>query len=114
MRPSLKERSLSTQVATRLLDLKPTSYSAEYRTVDAVLSTGSPVARPYGTEVLKISADAINLSRVHGAGVPLLDSHQQIGISNALGVVRAAWIENGALIGTLQFNQTHEGGKPRV
>jgi phage head maturation protease len=48
---------------------------------------------------------------VHGAGVPLLDSHQQIGIGNALSVVRAAWIEDRALIGTLQFNQAHEGRK---
>jgi HK97 family phage prohead protease len=104
-------RRMSMEVSTRLLDLKPTSYSAEYRTVDAVLSTGSAVARIYGTEVLKISPDAVDLTRVHGAGVPVLDSHQQIGLSNALGVLRAAWVEDGALIGTLQFNQTYEGKK---
>ena len=87
------ERSLSKQMETRLLDLTPTSYNKETRTVDAVLSKGSPVYRIYGTEVLKISRDAIDLSRVFGAGIPVLDSHQQIGLSNALGVLRAAWIE---------------------
>lgn len=96
-------------IETRLLDLSPTSYNKELRSVDAVLSKGSPVARAYGTEVLKISRDAIDLSRVFGAGIPVLDSHQQVGLSNALGVVRAAWIEHAALLGTLQFNQTPEG-----
>ncbi len=103
--------NMNMQVSTRLLDLRPTSYNAEYRTVDAVLSKGSPVTRIYGTEALKITSDAIDLARVHGIGVPLLDSHQQIGISNALGLVRAAWVEGGALLGTLQFNQTREGKK---
>ena len=60
-------------IETRLLDLSPTSYNKELRTVDAVLSKGSPVARAYGTEVLKISRDAIDLSRVFGAGIPVLD-----------------------------------------
>lgn len=112
MKPSADwKRNISTYIETRLLDLSPTSYNQELRTVDAVLSKGSPVARFYGTEVLKISRDAIDLSRVFGAGIPVLDSHQQIGLSNALGVVRAAWIEGGALLGTLQFNQTSEGRK---
>jgi phage head maturation protease len=102
---------MNMQIETRLLDLTPTSYNQEMRTVDAVLSKGSPVTRVYGTEVLKISRDAIDLSRVFGAGIPVLDSHQQVGLSNALGVVRAAWIENGALLGTLQFNRTPEGKK---
>lgn len=112
MKPDARwDRTMRMNIETRLLDLAPVSYDQGARTVNAVLSMGSPVSRPYGTEVLRISRDAIDLSRVYGAGVPLLDSHQQIGISNALGVVRAAWIEEGALIGTLQFNQTQEGQK---
>ncbi len=98
-------------VETRLLDLSPVSYNSEARTVDAVLSCGSPVTRFYGTEVLKISRDAVDLDRVFGAGVPVLDSHQQIGLNNALGRATNAWISNGTLMGTLKFNDTPEGRK---
>ncbi len=96
---------------TRLLDLLPVSYNSESRTVDAILSCGSPVTRFYGTEVLKISRDAVDLGRVFGAGVPVLDSHQQIGLNNALGRATNAWISNGMLMGTLTFNDTTEGRK---
>jgi hypothetical protein len=47
---------------------------------------GSPVARFYGTEVLSISPEAVNLDRMTGGSIiPLLDSHQIAGINNALG-----------------------------
>jgi Caudovirus prohead serine protease len=104
-------RSVTMQPATRLLDLSPVSYNSEARTVDAVLSCGSPVTRFYGTGVLKISRDTVDLGRVFGAGVPVLDSHQQIGLSNALGRATNAWISDGRLIGTLAFNDTPEGRK---
>ena len=67
--------------------------------------------RVSGIEILRISQKAIDFGRVFGAGIPILDSHQQVGLSNALGVVRAAWIEGGALIGRLSFNATDEGRK---
>jgi hypothetical protein len=69
------------------------------------------VRRIYGTEILRISDAAVSLSRVFGTGVALLDSHQQIGLGNALGRTTNAWIERGALMGTLTFNQTLEGKK---
>jgi HK97 family phage prohead protease len=105
------KRSTVIQLATRLLDVSPISYNSEARTVDAVLSCGSPVTRFYGTEVLKISRDAVDLGRVFGAGVPVLDSHQQVGLNNALGRTTNAWINDGMLMGTLMFNDTPEGRK---
>jgi phage head maturation protease len=105
--------SMAMTVEKRLLGLTPASYNAQERTVTAVLSRGSPVARFYGTETLRISRSAINLRRVSENQVPILDSHQQIGLCNNLGVVRAAWIENdeqgAALLGKLQFGDTPEG-----
>ena len=70
---------------------------------------GQPGTREYGTEQLEISAKAIDLSRVFGTGVPILDSHQQIGISNVLGRVVNAWVSDSALIGTLAFARTEQG-----
>jgi hypothetical protein len=75
----------------------------------AVISVGSPVKRPYGIEVLKISRDAVIPTRIKNGGIPLLDSHDQYGLDNALGRVVAAWVEGGKLFGTFKFNLTDKG-----
>jgi phage head maturation protease len=99
--------------AKRLQDFSPATYDKESRTIDAVLSRGSPVVRFYGTEVLEISRKAIDLSRMASSGVPVLDSHQNVGITNSLGKLTHAWIETDsigpALMGTLRFHATPEG-----
>jgi hypothetical protein len=46
-----------------------------------------------------------------GSMIPLLDSHQGVGIGNALGRVQQAWFARGALMGKLAFNNTPEGRK---
>jgi phage head maturation protease len=102
---------MSLTVATRLFDLSPATYDEANRTVDAVLSKGSPVACVYGTEVLRIAPSAVDYSRVDGVGIPVLDSHLQVGIGNMLGRVTNVWIENGTLLGRLLFNATEEGRK---
>ena len=66
-RPADLARSMTMLTGTRLLET-PTSYDAASRTVNAILSVGSPVERPYGVEILKISPSAIDLARVYGAG----------------------------------------------
>ncbi|MDA9466558.1 phage major capsid protein [Bradyrhizobium sp. CCBAU 53415] len=87
----------------------PKSYDAKARTVDAVISMGSAVQRSYGTEKLRISPDAVDLSRMAKAGIPLLDSHNQRGIENHLGRFTETWFKGGALWGRLQFNDTERG-----
>lgn len=100
-------------LATRLLGMFPTSYDSEARTVDAVLSRGSPVQRIYGTEKLAITKSAINLSRMRTSMIPVLDSHRQDSIASALGRVTKTWIENDgdapSLMGTLAFSDTKGG-----
>lgn len=98
-------------IETRLAALGPGTYDKKARTVDAVLSLGSPVKRFYGTEVLRIDQEAIDLSRLQQGGIPVLDSHNQQGIGSALGRVKQAWISRGALMGKLSFHQTPEGRK---
>ena len=98
------------QTATRFADTKPTSFNADNHTVDCVISMGSPVTRFYGTEVLRITPEAVDLSRMeNGSMIPLLDSHQGVGIGNALGRFTKTWITRGALMGTIAFNQTPNG-----
>ncbi|KJC60477.1 hypothetical protein UP10_12750 [Bradyrhizobium sp. LTSPM299] len=77
-----------------------------------MISTGSPVVRPYGTEVLRIAREAVKLDRMKSSGIPLLDSHQQVGLNNHLGRFVDMWIMGGAkpaLMGRILFNETREG-----
>jgi HK97 family phage prohead protease len=96
---------------TRFSAAKPSSYDAKARTVNAIISKGSAVQRFYGTEKLRISPGAVNLDRVATSGIPVLDSHQQAGISNALGRITKTWFTRDALWGTIAFNDTPEGRK---
>lgn len=94
----------------RYLDTKPRSYDATARSVDAVISTGSPVKRFYGTEVLRIAPEAVVLDRMIGGGIiPLLDSHKADGIAHILGRVEKVWFNRGTLMGSLTFNGTPQG-----
>jgi hypothetical protein len=97
-------------VSHRFADSKPTSFDAKSRTVDCCISMGSPVQRFYGVEVLRISPAAVNLDRMKGGSmIPLLDSHQGVGINNALGRFQKTWFNRGALMGQIKFNETPNG-----
>jgi phage head maturation protease len=107
--------SVAARKATGVIETRfaggPQSYDRDARAVDAVLSKGSPVKRDYGTEVLRIAPGAVVLDRLADGGIPVLDSHNQFGINNALGRVQKAWFDKGALMGRLTFNDTDEGRK---
>lgn len=95
---------------TRFADIAPSSYDAKTHTVDCVISMGSAVKRFYGTEVLRITPAAVDLTRMdNGSVIPLLDSHQGVGINNALGRFQKTWFKRGGLMGTIAFNQTPNG-----
>ncbi len=105
---------LPPHIETRLL-AKPLTFDKESHTVEAVISVGSPVKRFYGTEILKISAASVDLSRIKTGGVPVLNSHDQFNALNILGRVDSAKIvsNNGKneLRGLLRFAETDEGRK---
>jgi phage head maturation protease len=99
------------QIITRFLnDARPSSYDRNAHTAECVISRGSPVVRFYGVENLRIDERSVDLSRMHnGSMIPLLDSHERAGIVNALGRFQDIWIERGALVGRMIFNQTPNG-----
>jgi phage head maturation protease len=97
-------------ISHRFADTKPSSFDAATRTVDCVISMGSPVVRFYGTEVLRIAPGAVGLDRMKdGSIIPLLDSHQGVGINNALGRFQKTWFQRGGLMGQIRFNETPNG-----
>jgi hypothetical protein len=91
-------RELAGITSTRVVDLAPSSYDETSRTVEAVISMGSPVKRFYGTEILRIHESAVDTNRVWSGSCPVLDSHQQVGLNNMLGRVTETWITRGALM----------------
>src|SRR5581483_4451730 len=99
------------QVERRFADARPGSYDPKARTVDVVLSVGAGVQRFYGTEILKISPDAVVLDRVASGVAPLLDSHNQYGIDGALGRLLKVWFDGARLMGRIAFNDTDQGRK---
>lgn len=90
----------------RLAEVSASSYDAEARTVDAVLSSGAEVRRYFFSEQLEISAEAIDLGRAAAGLVCLLDSHNQREAAAVLGTVSNVRIENDQLVGTLKFGET--------
>lgn len=87
----------------------PRSYDKTNRTVQAVLATGYRVRRWFGWEELAIDSSAIDLTRVSLGQCRLLDSHNQFGTDKALGVITAARVERGELMGTIKFNDSPAG-----
>eukprot|EP00873_Tetraselmis_striata_P040201 jgi/Tetstr1/460465/TSEL_005724.t1 len=88
----------------------PASVDEKARTVELIASTGAGVTRrdtvgPF-TEVLEVSANAIDLTRLEG--MPLLDSHRQDGLESVLGVVLAARFEAGKLVVKVRISPRHE------
>jgi HK97 family phage prohead protease len=90
----------------RLMGFTPDSYSADTRSVDAVLSAGTQVKRYYFTEELEITPEAIDLTRAAAGQVKLLDSHNQCEADAIVGTVSNVRVENGQLVGTLKFGET--------
>jgi hypothetical protein len=100
------------QIERRYLDATsagPISFNEAGRSVDCVISRGSPVRRFYGTEILRIDSNAVIIDRLIAGGIPLLDSHSQASITNALGRVVEVWFGGDALMGRLKFNETPQG-----
>lgn len=98
---------------SRFAAFQPSSYNAEARTVELVLSTGSAVDRHYFVEELEISQAAVDLGRVGRGVVPLLDSHNRWGINANLGTITSVRFETisgaAALVGTARFADTAAG-----
>lgn len=94
---------------SRAVTFNGASYNAESRTAEAVFATGTEVRRWFGSEILQISADAIDLTRVASGLCPFLNAHNQYDIDAVLGRVVDARIEGEQLVGTVAFADTDAG-----
>lgn len=91
--------------------LTPTSIDAESRTVEIVWSTGSKgIRRTWDGdyyEELEISEKSVRLERLNN-GAPLLNSHRSGDLSDVIGRVERAWIEDGLGKALVRFSRRQE------
>jgi len=86
---------------------KPSSVNAEGRTAVLIISTGAGVARSFGTEVLDLAG--CDLSRLDGAGIPLLDAHDTWSMKARFGMVTGVRREGAMLLADVRFDRTPAG-----
>jgi HK97 family phage prohead protease len=85
----------------------PQSLNEQERTVEVVAATETPVARWYGSEILKCTRQAIDTTRLKG--LPVIDSHDRSSVLAVLGQVTAFRIENRQLVATIKFADSERG-----
>lgn len=93
---------LSREAASR-----PTSWNASERTIEATIATGTPVTRrdEQGEFLEVLDLSGADLAALRGANV--LDGHSP-GVSNIIGVVEDARVENGEIIARLRMSSRPE------
>ena len=107
------QKRVDLPMQTRLATVSPSTLNVEKRTVDLVWSTGVKVRRfdywegRYYDEELSLDPAHVDLSRLN-SGANLLNSHGQYDLSQVLGVVERAWLENGDGMATVRFSERAE------
>ena len=93
--------------------LSPRSVNAEERTCSVVWYTGARVERYSWSEgrymlELSMEPDAVDISRLTSGTAPLLNAHSDYTLSDVIGVIENARIENGVGYATVRFSQREE------
>jgi hypothetical protein len=97
----------------RAMELVPSTFNAEARTVDVVWTTGAKVRRydywneRYYDEELVVSPEAVDLARLNG-GASVLNTHSQWDLTNVIGVVERAWLEGNEGRATVRLSQRED------
>lgn len=82
----------------------PSSYNAEARTVEALISTGAPVSRRDARGPFLEHLDLSGLDPATLAGLPVLDGHRQNGSENVVGSILSARREAEGIVATIQLS----------
>jgi hypothetical protein len=94
----------------RAMELVPSTFNADSRTVDVVWTTGVKVRRydwwneHYYDEELVVSPEAVDMTRLN-AGASVLNTHMQWDLSNVIGVVEKAWLDGSEGRATIRLSQ---------
>lgn len=88
----------------RQLAIAPSSFDAEARTFEAVISTGAPVARTdaRGSFIERLDLSAVDMESL--VGLTVLDGHRQSGSENAVGSIIAARREGDSIVAKVRLS----------
>jgi hypothetical protein len=111
----MPQAARKTEMPVPMLDFRaaavPSSLNEEERTVTFIASTGARGLRRTWRgdyyEELEVSETAVRLGRLQNSA-PFLNSHGSWDVSNVLGVIVKAWIENALLMVTVRFSKRDE------
>ncbi len=103
-----EKREIAGEFFQRKLTLDRESADDDTRSIDASISSEYPVERWFGTEVLRHTADAVNLERAGDNGLPLLFSHDS---NTLIGRARNVRLKKGKLRARLDFSENSEKGR---
>ena len=102
--PANSRATEGTFYVTRALDM--TRAQEDQRTVEAILSSSSPVGRRTYDQVLRHSEDSVDLHRLVDGGLPLLFSHDP---GQIIGRAENIRVYDGALRSRLRFSKSAKG-----
>jgi hypothetical protein len=94
--------------------LQPETWNEADRTIEVVWTTGSMVRRydwyegTYYDEELVVTPEAVDLARLGNGAAPVLDTHRSGGLSNVIGVVVRAWLQDGQGYAQLRLSERPE------
>jgi len=106
----METRKQTIPMQTRKAQFQPDSVNAEARTATMVWTTGAAVRRfdwwegRAFYEELSLAEGHVHMDRLNN-GAPLLNSHAQRDLSDIVGVVERAWIENGLGHAEVRFSE---------
>ncbi len=92
---------------TRNANFVPETANVDSRSIEVIWSTGAPVLRSGGwgekSYYEELDLTGADLSRFN-RGAPVLNSHQSRNLSDQLGVVEKAWVEEGVGKAKIRFS----------
>jgi phage head maturation protease len=97
-------RELAGELEVREAMPRPTTWDPTARTIEAVIATDARVARRDQAGEFDEVLDPATLDLTSARGVSVLNSHQQGGVGNVIGVCEAVRREGNSIVATLRFS----------
>lgn len=111
LREFITQKPESLPAMSRSATFTPSTFDAKSRTAEMVWTTGARVKRDgffdSWFEELSLAPGSVRLERLNG-GAPVLKNHNARDLSNVIGVVERAWVENGEGRATVRFSERED------
>ncbi len=101
-------RESNAALETRYAVPRPSTFDEANRTVEAVIASSAPVPRQDARGAFHEILDPAGLDVAGSRGASVLDSHNQHGLDNVLGVLDDLRVDGDEVVGTIRFSERAE------